>query len=154
MGTASSPAAMQLAGLIFALDMHAAELTTPDDDDDDGGDGDGGVRGGRGSHGGGGRDGNGNRSTDDDARDNNNTNELKRWAVGDCVLHFRKDRRRHVLVVVSSAVAMGDDVPAQLAEAILRGFVAKHGKHLDAPGGPPPGKTLKFTSELYKAGTG
>jgi hypothetical protein len=40
----------------------------------------------------------------------------------------------------------GDDVPAQLADTILTTFVAKHAKHLDAPGGPPAGKSLKFTS--------
>ena len=151
-GGASSPAAMQLAGLIFALDMHAAELVTLAGGDDD--DADGGLSAremmtasdedasGQGE----GREGGNNNNNN-----NNHQNELRRWAVGDCVLHFRKDRRRHVLVVVSSAVGMGDDVPAQLAREILTGFVAKHAKSLEAPGGPPPGKSLKFTSELHAA---
>ena len=113
---ASSPAAMQLAGLLFALDMHAGELVAVGDED-------GRVE----------------------------ANELKRWTVGECVLHFRKDRHHNVLVVVSSVEAMGDDVPSQLAEDVLSAFVAKHGKHLASPAGPPLGKSLKFTSELLAA---
>ena len=66
---ASSPAAMQLAGLIFALDIHAAELmkTSGGDNGDDGvesGVGGGGGGGGGGGSGGGSGDG-GNRGDGD-----------------------------------------------------------------------------------------
>ena len=49
--------------------------------------------------------------------------------------------------------AVGDDIPAQLADTILASFVAKYGAQLSAPPaparGPPP--KFKFTTELYAA---
>ena len=74
---------------------------------------------------------------------------LVRWAVGDCALHFRKDNARQVMVVVFAAASFGDDTPGALADALLRGFVAKHAEHLEGFGGPS--KTLKFERETHAA---
>ena len=105
--SASSPAAMHLAGMLFALAVDAASLTNDVD-----------------PHGG--RD-------DDftkppDASSSSSANELiTRWSAGDCALHLRTDRTLGIMCVVSASVsALGDDIPARLADTTLRAFIAKH----------------------------
>ena len=129
--TGRSFGAMQLAGLIFALDLNARELQgdRPDPDPDPG------VAA---------RVGVPTFAEGADARPG-----LVRWAVGDCALHFRKDNARQVMVVVFAAASFGDDTPGALADALLRGFVAKHAEHLEGFGGPS--KTLKFERETHAA---
>jgi hypothetical protein len=129
--TGRSFGAMQLAGLIFALDLNARELQgdRPDPDPDPGVAAPVGVP---------------TFAEGADARPG-----LVRWAVGDCALHFRKDHARQVMVVVFAAASFGDDTPGALADALLRGFVAKHAEHLEGFGGPS--KTLKFERETHAA---
>ena len=131
--TGRSFGAMQLAGLIFALDLNARELQgdrpDPDPDPDPGVAAPVGVP---------------TFAEGADARPG-----LVRWAVGDCALHFRKDHARQVMVVVFAAASFGDDTPGALADALLRGFVAKHAEHLEGFGGPS--KTLKFERETHAA---
>ena len=124
---------MQLAGLIFALDLNARELQGDRPDPD--------------LHpepGVAARVGVPTFAEGADARPG-----LVRWAVGDCALHFRKDNARQVMVVVFAAASFGDDIPGALADALLRGFVAKHAEHLEGFGGPS--KTLKFERETHAA---
>ena len=131
--TGRSFGAMQLAGLIFALHLNARELQgdrpDPDPDPDPGVAAPVGVP---------------TFAEGADARPG-----LVRWAVGDCALHFRKDHARQVMVVVFAAASFGDDTPGALADALLRGFVAKHAEHLEGFGGPS--KTLKFERETHAA---
>ena len=129
--TGRSFGAMQLAGLIFALDLNARELQgdRPDPDPDPR------VAAPVGAP---------TFAEGADARPG-----LVRWAVGDCALHFRKDHARQVMVVVFAAASIGDDIPGALADALLRGFVAKHAEHLEGFGGPS--KTLKFERETHAA---
>ena len=103
---ASSPAAMHLAGMLFALAVDAASLTNdadPHDDDDDS-------------------------TKPPDASSSSSANELiTRWSAGDCALHLRTDRTLGIMCAVSASVsALGDDIPARLADTTLRAFIAKH----------------------------
>ncbi len=101
---ASSPAAMYLAGMLFALAVDAASLTNdvdPIGDDDD--------------------------STKPPDASSSSANELTRWSSGDCALHLRTDRTLGIMCAVSASVsALGDDIPARLADTTLRAFIAKH----------------------------
>ena len=102
---ASSPAAMYLAGMLFALAVDAASLTNdvdPIGDDDD--------------------------STKPPDASSSSANELiTRWSAGDCALHLRTDRTLGIMCAVSASVsALGDDIPARLADTTLRAFIAKH----------------------------
>ena len=103
---ASSPAAMHLAGMLFALAVDAASLTNdvdPHDGDDDS-------------------------TKPPDASSSSSANELiTRWSAGDCALHLRTDRTLGIMCAVSASVsALGDDIPARLADTTLRAFIAKH----------------------------
>ena len=104
---ASSPAAMHLAGMLFALAVDAASLTNDadpiDGDDDD-------------------------FTKPPDASSSSSANELiTRWSAGDCALHLRTDRTLGIMCAVSASVsALGDDIPARLADTTLRAFIAKH----------------------------
>jgi len=103
---ASSPAAMHLAGMLFALAVDAASLTNdvdPHDGDDDD-------------------------STKPPDASSSSANELiTRWSAGDCALHLRTDRTLGIMCAVSASVsALGDDIPARLADTTLRAFIAKH----------------------------
>ena len=105
--SASSPAAMHLAGMLFALAVDAASLTNDadrsiDDDDDS--------------------------TKPPDASSSSSANELiTRWSAGDCALHLRTDRTLGIMCAVSASVsALGDDIPARLADTTLRAFIAKH----------------------------
>ena len=103
---ASSPAAMHLAGMLFALAVDAASLTNDadpiDGDDDD--------------------------FTKPPDASSSSANELiTRWSAGDCALHLRTDRTLGIMCAVSASVsALGDDIPARLADTTLRAFIAKH----------------------------
>ena len=104
---ASSPAAMHLAGMLFALAVDAASLTNdvdPHDGDDD------------------------DSTKPPDASSSSSANELiTRWSAGDCALHLRTDRTLGIMCAVSASVsALGDDIPARLADTTLRAFIAKH----------------------------
>ena len=104
---ASSPAAMHLAGMLFALAVDAASLTNyvdPIDGDDD------------------------DSTKPPDASSSSSANELiTRWSAGDCALHLRTDRTLGIMCAVSASVsALGDDIPARLADTTLRAFIAKH----------------------------
>ena len=103
---ASSPAAMHLAGMLFALAVDAASLTNDAD-----------------PHGGGDDD-----STKPPDASSSSANELiTRWSAGDCALHLRTDRTLGIMCAVSASVsALGDDIPARLADTTLRAFIAKH----------------------------
>ena len=106
---ASSPAAMHLAGMLFALAVDAASLTNDADpigDDDD--------------------------STKPPDVSSSSANELiTRWSAGDCALHLRTDRTLGIMCAVSASVsALGDDIPARLADTTLRAFIAKHEQRL------------------------
>jgi len=105
--SASSPAAMHLAGMLFALAVDAASLTNDVD-----------------PHGGGDDD----FTKPPDASSSSSANELiTRWSAGDCALHLRTDRTLGIMCVVSASVsALGDDIPARLADTTLRAFIAKH----------------------------
>ena len=104
---ASSPAAMHLAGMLFALAVDAASLTN--DADPHGGDDDDSTK-------------------PPDASSSSSANELiTRWSAGDCALHLRTDRTLGIMCAVSASVsALGDDIPARLADTTLRAFIAKH----------------------------
>ena len=104
---ASSPAAMHLAGMLFALAVDAASLTNDVD-----------------PHGGGDDD----FTKPPDASSSSSANELiTRWSAGDCALHLRTDRTLGIMCAVSASVsALGDDIPARLADTTLRAFIAKH----------------------------
>ena len=103
---ASSPAAMHLAGMLFALAVDAASLTND-----------------VGPHGGGDDD-----FTKPPDASSSSANELiTRWSAGDCALHLRTDRTLGIMCAVSASVsALGDDIPARLADTTLRAFIAKH----------------------------
>jgi len=102
---ASSPAAMHLAGMLFALAVDAASLTNdvdPHDGDDDS-------------------------NTRHDATSSSANELITRWSAGDCALHLRTDRTLGIMCAVSASVsALGDDIPARLADTTLRAFIAKH----------------------------
>ena len=103
--SASSPAAMHLAGMLFALAVDAASLTNdvdPHDGDDDS-------------------------NTRHDATSSSANELITRWSAGDCALHLRTDRTLGIMCAVSASVsALGDDIPARLADTTLRAFIAKH----------------------------
>ena len=90
---ASSPAAMHLSGMIFALDLDAASLAR--------------------------REGDAHPTAEDPTADPT----IARWAVGDCALHVRKDRSLGVACVVSASVsALDDEIPGRVADALLSAF--------------------------------
>lgn len=94
---ASSPAAMHLSGMIFALDLDAASLAR--------------------------REGDAHPTAEDPTADPT----IARWAVGDCALHVRKDRSLGVACVVSASVsALDDEIPGRVADALLSAFTRKH----------------------------
>ena len=104
--SASSPAAMHLAGMLFALAVDAASLTNyvdPHDGDDD------------------------DTTKPPDASSSSANELITRWSAGDCALHLRTDRTLGIMCAVSASVsALGDDIPARLADTTLRAFIAKH----------------------------
>ena len=94
---ASSPAAMHLSGMIFALDLDAASLAR--------------------------REGDAHPTAEDPTADPT----IARWAVGDCALHVRKDHSLGVACVVSASVsALDDEIPGRVADALLSAFTRKH----------------------------
>ena len=119
--TGRSHGAMQLAGLLFALDAHASELTAEDASGE-----------------GGGLDGSPPPGT------------LRRWSSGRCAVHFRKDHRLGVLCALFADAAADDAHAGALAETLLARFVEKHRERLDVGFGAPS-KTLKFARELRDA---
>ena len=119
--TGRSHGAMQLAGLLFALDAHASELTA----EDASGEGEG-------------LDGSPPPGT------------LRRWSSGRCAVHFRKDHRLGVLCALFADAAADDAHAGALAETLLARFVEKHRERLDVGFGAPS-KTLKFARELRDA---
>ena len=130
-GASSSSDAMSLSGLLYALDLHASEITSSGDDGTttssamssasvsepsmSGGNGacNLSMSGGNGAAPptvSGGSEGSSTVST-----------ELRRWAVGDCVLHFQKDQDTRVLAIVFADVGLGDAIPGRLASDMLHG---------------------------------
>ena len=109
---ASSPAAMHLSGMIFALDLDAASLAR--------------------------REGDAHPTAEDPTADPT----IARWAVGDCALHVRKDPALGVACVVSASVsALDDEIPGRVADASLASF-ASASSGMMPPSPPPPSARL------------